>query len=212
MARTYCSLSPSVCCRINSSASIVNIYFDYSNWWHRVHWTLHWSLECWAMHPESVGVGGKITNANGHECMKTVIAIAHLLPHSASIPLSDCDSCRAQRFAYTTIKCHHWTQTACCVKYSNVAVHVLTQTTLWVSWRKKIIDWKNFDPNSNFIAKFHNSPDVKRLSELFASEIAVKFGQNLNGSPTMCSIELLSKLMAINAAVAVDFNELHRTL
>lgn len=63
-----------------------------------------------------------------------------------------------------------------------------------------------------FIIKFHNSPGVKWLIELFAIEIEVKFGQNLNGSFIICSIELLSKLMEINIVVAVDFNELQSTL
>lgn len=56
-------------------------------------------------------------------------------------------------------------------------------------------------------------PDVNRLIELFAIEIEVKLGQNLNGSPTMCSIELLSKFkVEINVVAVVDFNELQRTL
>lgn len=68
-----------------------------------------------------------------------------------------------------------------------------------------------FEKEKNYNTNF-NLPVVKRLIELFAIEIEVKFGQNLNGSPTMCSIELLSKFMEINVVVVVDFNELHRTL
>lgn len=48
--------------------------------------------------------------------------------------------------------------------------------------------------------------------ELLANEIEVNCGQNLNGSFTICSIELLSKLMEINVVIGVDFNELHSTL
>lgn len=60
--------------------------------------------------------------------------------------------------------------------------------------------------------QFHNLPDVNRPIELFAIEIEVKCGQNLKGSFTMCSIELLSKLIEINMVVAVDLSELHSTL
>lgn len=47
---------------------------------------------------------------------------------------------------------------------------------------------------------------------LQAIEIDVKFLQYSNGSWTICSIALLSKLMAINVGINFDFDALHSKL
>lgn len=57
-----------------------------------------------------------------------------------------------------------------------------------------------------------NIPDGKRSISLFAIEIEVKFLQYSNGSPRMCAIALLSKLMAFNVGVSDGFRALHNTL
>lgn len=43
-------------------------------------------------------------------------------------------------------------------------------------------------------------------------EIDDRFVQNSNGLPTMCSIELWSKLMAVNFGENVGVEPLHKTL
>lgn len=57
-----------------------------------------------------------------------------------------------------------------------------------------------------------NKPDGRRSIWLLAIEIAVKFLQYSNGSPRMCAIALLSKLMAFNVGVSDGFRALHKTL
>lgn len=55
-------------------------------------------------------------------------------------------------------------------------------------------------------------PDDRRSMKLCAMEIADRFLQNSNGLPTMCSMALLSKLMAVNVGEWVGVEPLHKTL
>lgn len=88
----------------------------------------------------------------------------------------------------------------------------MIQTILQLYTEREKLNKKKTIQIPIFINKSKNLPDVNRLIELLAIEMEVKWGQNLNGSFTICSIELLSKLMEINIVIAVDFNELHSTL